>query len=130
MRSINTISILTTFGVLMKIIAEKGEKRVGEMTSVEIETNFTMVLAVNAESNLVLSMFVFPRKFYREHFVRDSPADCCRTANSTGGITGSAFLIIAITKSRNAKQHPGKNPLGSRSSLGIFLKKKTPQRRG
>ncbi|KAF2883881.1 hypothetical protein ILUMI_22266 [Ignelater luminosus] len=68
----------------------EGEKRVGGMTSAERETNITMVLAVNAKGNSVPSIFVFPRKFYREHFVQDGPVGCCGSANPSR----PAFLTL------------------------------------
>ncbi|XP_046685938.1 uncharacterized protein LOC124371633 [Homalodisca vitripennis] len=93
----------------VKIIAQKGEKRVGGMTSAERGTNVTMVLAVNAEGNSVPPMFVFPRKFYKDHFVRDGPVGCCGTANPSGWITGPDFLFYMkhfVKKVRCSKESP------------------------
>ena len=58
-----------------KIVAAKGKRNVGAMTSGERGTNVTVVTAVPASGNTVLSMFVFPHKNYKDYFVNNGPPD-------------------------------------------------------
>ena len=71
-----------------KVMAAKGKRNVGSVTSGERGTNVTVVVAISAAGSNIASMFIFPRKNYHEHFVRDGPPDCIGKANSSGWITG------------------------------------------
>lgn len=64
------------------------------MTSGERGVLVTLAVCVNAIGNAIPCMFVFPRKFYKDHFVRDGPPDCIGTANPSGWMTGTDFLTF------------------------------------
>ena len=58
-----------------EIVAGKGKRNVGVMTSGERGTNVTVVTAVSASGNTAPPMFVFPRKNYKDYFVNNGPPD-------------------------------------------------------
>lgn len=61
---------ITTVQKTEKIVASRGKKQIGAITSAERGTLVTMCLAVNATGNFIPPMFVFPRVNYRDYFVR------------------------------------------------------------
>lgn len=75
-----------------KIVAAKGKRNVGAMTSGERGTNVTVVTAVSASGNTVPPMFVFPRKNYKSHFINSGPPDCVGAGNASGWVTDAEFL--------------------------------------
>ncbi|GBN33653.1 hypothetical protein AVEN_250683-1 [Araneus ventricosus] len=62
------------------------------MTSSERGSLVTMAFAVNATGNSVPPYFIFPRKKYPAHFVRDGPFGCDGDAHPSGWMTESSFL--------------------------------------
>lgn len=77
-----------------KVIAEKGKKQIGAITSAERGTLVTMCLAVSAVGNAIPPMFIFPRVNYKDHFIRGGPPGCIGTANKSGWMQGEQFLIF------------------------------------
>lgn len=77
-----------------KIVAAKGKKNIGSMTSGERGTNVTLTVAVSASGNFIPPMFIFPRKKYQDHFVNGGPPDCIGTANSSGWATNDEFFTF------------------------------------
>lgn len=77
-----------------KVIAKKGVKQVGAITSQERGTLVTACVAVNALGNSVPPMFIFPLKRYHEHFVRDGPPGCIGTGNKSGWMQEEDFLVF------------------------------------
>lgn len=59
-----------------KIVAAKGKRNIGAMTSGERGNNVTVVTAVSALGNAVPPMFVFPRKQFKTHFLKGGPPEC------------------------------------------------------
>ncbi|XP_047139062.1 uncharacterized protein LOC124814980 [Hydra vulgaris] len=74
-----------------KIVAAKGKRNVGAITSGDRGTNVTMVTAVSAFGNTVPPMFVFPRKNYKDYFVNNGPPDCIGVGNGRGWVTDIKF---------------------------------------
>ena len=66
------------------IVAAKGAKQVGGMTSGERGQLVTVCAAVSATGNTVPPMFVFPRVHYHAWFIRDDPVGCAGSANKSG----------------------------------------------
>lgn len=62
----------STVHVPPKVLATRGEKQVGSMTSGERDINVTMIAAVSAISNHVPPMLIFPRVHFKEHMLRDT----------------------------------------------------------
>lgn len=75
-----------------KIVAAKGKRNVGAMTSGERGTNVTVVTAVSASGNTVPPLFVFPRKNFKSHFINGGPPDCIGAGNSSGWVTDQEFF--------------------------------------
>jgi len=85
---------VTTVQKPRKVLAPKGSKQVGSVTSAERGTLVTVCVAANAVGNSVPCMFVFPRIKYRDYFVRDGPPGCIGAGNSSGWMTGTEFNIF------------------------------------
>ncbi|XP_065668064.1 uncharacterized protein LOC136088301 [Hydra vulgaris] len=83
---------ITTVQKPNKVFACKGIKQVGALTSQERGTPVTMVLAVNACGNSVLPMFLFPRKKFFDHFIRDGPNEWIGASNGSGWMNEECFL--------------------------------------
>lgn len=75
---------ITTVQRTEKIVASRGKKQIGAITSAERGTLVTMCLAVNAIGNFIPPMFVFPRVNYKDYFVRGGPSGCVGVANKSG----------------------------------------------
>jgi len=75
-----------------KVVAQKGKKQIGAITSAERGTLVTMCLAVNAVGNAIPPMFIFPRVNYKDHFIRGGPPGCGGTSNKSGWMQGEQFL--------------------------------------
>ena len=67
---------VTTVQTPNRVIARRGKKQIGALTSQERGTLVTCAVAVSATGNSVPPFFVFPRKKFYDHFVRDGPAGC------------------------------------------------------
>ncbi|XP_065671971.1 uncharacterized protein LOC136089810 [Hydra vulgaris] len=83
---------ITTVQKPNKVIARKGIKQVGALTSQERGTLVTIVLAVNACGNSVPPMFLFPRKKIYDHFIRDGPNECIGASNGSGWMNEECFV--------------------------------------
>ncbi|KAK7130427.1 hypothetical protein R3I93_019919 [Phoxinus phoxinus] len=64
------------------------------MTSGERGTLVTIAFTGNAQSNHVPPFFIFSRKKYRDHFVRDGPAGSIGSANGSGWMQEAEFLLF------------------------------------
>lgn len=82
---------LTTVQKSSRILAEKGKKQVGRMTSGEKGATVTMELAVSATGNFVPPLFIFPRVHFKPHFINQGPTGCAGAAHPSGWITGTIF---------------------------------------
>jgi hypothetical protein len=100
---------VTTVQQPSKIVARKGIKQVGAVTSAERGTLVTVEVAVNALGNGLPPMFVFPRKNYRDHFINGGPAGCIGTCSDSGWMTEQTFFQFMrhfITYSNASISHP------------------------
>lgn len=77
-----------------KIIATKGKHQIGAVTSGERGTLVTIALAVNAQGNCIPPYFIFPRKKFQDHFVRNGPIGSAGSANSSGWMQDTDFLAF------------------------------------
>jgi hypothetical protein len=82
---------VTTVQKPRKIVAIKGAKQVGAMTSAERGELITVGLSASADGKSVPPMFIFPRKNFRDHFLRGGPIGCIGVANSSGWMTEADF---------------------------------------
>lgn len=77
-----------------KVVARRGIRQVGAVTSAERGTLVTVACAVNALGNAIPPFFIFPRVRYHDHFVRDGPVGSTGTANPSGWMQDVSFLVF------------------------------------
>lgn len=82
----------STVHVPPKIIATKGTKQVGCMTSGERGLNLTMICAINAAGNHVPPMLIFPQKKCTEPMLLQVPNSTIGSANPSGWSNDVLFL--------------------------------------
>ena len=84
---------VTTVQVPDRVVAQMGQKQVGSVTSAERGTLVTVALAGNAQGDLVPPFFIFPRKRFKDHFLRGGPVGCAGSGNPTGWMKEPDFLL-------------------------------------
>lgn len=82
---------VTTVQKPNKVVARKGLKQVGAITSAERGTLITLAAAVSGVGNSIPPFFVFPRVHFKEHFIRDGPIGCKGGSNPSGWMTEELF---------------------------------------
>ncbi|XP_029634562.1 uncharacterized protein LOC115210228 [Octopus sinensis] len=75
-----------------RVIARKGTKQVGKMTSAERGTLVTLVCCVNAAGNSIPPIFVFPQNNFRPHFLTNGPSGSDGGANPSGWMCEEQFV--------------------------------------
>ena len=83
---------LTTVQKPSKVIAAKGAKQVGQMTSAERGVLVTMVGCINAIGNSLPPFMVFPRVHFKEHMIKGSPSGTIGVTNPSGWISTDLFI--------------------------------------
>ena len=92
-----------------KVIASKGEKQVGQITSGERGQLVTLVGAINAVGNSIPPLLIFPRVNFRNHMLNGAPPGTIGAANPSGWINAELFeswLDHFITHSQSTKDSP------------------------
>jgi hypothetical protein len=100
---------ITTVQIPTRIVARKGVKQIGAMTSAERGSLITMALAARASGNSIPPFFVFPRKNHRGYFIANGPEGSAGSANKSGWMTGDDFLLFMehfIKHTRVTKDRP------------------------
>lgn len=82
---------LTTVQKPRKIVASKGVKQVGALTSAERGELITIGLSVSADGKSVPPMMIFPRKNYKDYFLRGAPVGSIGVSNPSGWMTETEF---------------------------------------
>ena len=77
-----------------RVVARRGTKQVGALTSAERGTLVTLAFAANALGNVIPPMFVFPRTRYSEHFIRDGPTGSIGAGNPSGWMQDETFIVF------------------------------------
>lgn len=77
-----------------RVVARRGTRQVGALTSAERGTLVTLAFAANALGNAIPPMFVFPRIRYQEHFIRDGPVGSIGTGNPSGWMQDDTFIVF------------------------------------
>ncbi|XP_065312773.1 uncharacterized protein LOC135922302 [Gordionus sp. m RMFG-2023] len=85
---------LTTVQRPNKVIARKGEKQVVAITTSECGTLMTLAIAVNALGNSIPPMFIYPRKKFYDHYLRDGPVGCIGVSNGSGWMLAEDFIYF------------------------------------
>ncbi|KAK3744950.1 hypothetical protein RRG08_048346 [Elysia crispata] len=83
---------LTTVQKPKAVVAKRGTKQVGSITSQERGELVTVMYAVSASGNSIPPMMIFPRVNYRDHFIRGAPPGTIGCANPSGWMTKGLFI--------------------------------------
>lgn len=94
---------ITTVQKPRNIVAPKGVKQIGTLSSAERGAHVTMCASVSATGNSVPPMFIFPSKNYHDHFVRDGPVGSIGAAHPSGWMTGENFTTYIKHFASHAK---------------------------
>ncbi|KYM99643.1 hypothetical protein ALC62_09611 [Cyphomyrmex costatus] len=86
-----------------KIVARRGIKQIGRLSSAERGQLVTVACTVSATGNSVPPFFVFPRGHFKDHFIRDGSVGCAGGANPSGWINETNFLIYLTHFVKNVK---------------------------
>lgn len=86
---------VTTVHTPNRVVARRGVKQLGKMTSGERGTLVTVAVAVSALGNAIPPLFVFPRVNYKPHFVHGGPVGSVGTANPSGWMKEDQFFTFA-----------------------------------
>ncbi|XP_068221423.1 uncharacterized protein [Palaemon carinicauda] len=93
----------------VKVVARKGSKQIGKITSAERGTLVTVAIAVSAIGNAVPPFLVFPRVHFHDHFLINSPLGSYGAANPSGWMKESdfvGFLDHFVKHTKCLKEHP------------------------
>ncbi|XP_059053650.1 uncharacterized protein LOC131847939 [Achroia grisella] len=85
---------VTTVQKPSKIVAQKGVKQVGAVTSAERGRLVTVAVAINAQGGHIPPFFVFPLKRYQDHMIREGPVGCAGAGNASGWMQEAEFLLF------------------------------------
>lgn len=83
---------VTTVQVSGKVLASKGCKQVGKVTSAERGSLVTLCCAINATGNFLPPFFIFPRVHFKNNMIHNSPPGSAGTANPSGWMTAQIFI--------------------------------------
>ena len=83
---------ITTVHVPPKILAPKGKKQIGSMTSAEQGNNVTMIAAINATGSSIPPLLVFPRTKFKDYMLNGAPPGSVGAANKSGWSNEVIFL--------------------------------------
>ncbi|XP_064595954.1 uncharacterized protein LOC135462656 [Liolophura sinensis] len=92
-----------------KVVASKGKKQVGSVTSAERGELVTLEYAISAAGNIVPPMFVFPRVNFRDHFLNGAPPGAIGSAARSGWMNEELYLEYLrhfINHTRCSKDRP------------------------
>ena len=85
---------VTTVQRPSKVIAQKGVKQIGKMTSGERGELVTVACVVNAIGTALPPMIIFPRVRYHEHFVNGAPVGSIGAGTKSGWMTEESFMTF------------------------------------
>ena len=99
---------VTTVQKVPKVVATKGLKQVGQITSRERGELVTVCVIVSASGQTLPPAFVFPRKNFKEFMMHGSPEGSLGLVDSSGWMTVANFIKVMkhfITNARPSKDH-------------------------
>ncbi|KAF2878894.1 hypothetical protein ILUMI_27271 [Ignelater luminosus] len=77
-----------------KIVAQRGIKQVGAVTSAERGRLVTVAVAINAQEGHIPPFFVFLLKRYQDHMIREDPIGSAGAGNASGWMQEAEFLLF------------------------------------
>lgn len=102
---------VSTVQVPAKVIAKKGAKQVGQITSAERGSLVTMCATVNAIGNKIPPFFIFPRVHFKPNLMlKNAPIGSDGAANPSGWMTSNIFLEFLKHFFKHAQPTP-QNPV-------------------
>lgn len=84
---------LTTVSELPCVIAERGSKQVGQVTSAERGQLVTMLAFVSSSGNFVPPVFIFPRVWFKDFMLENCPPGSLGLCNKSGWMTTDNFEL-------------------------------------
>lgn len=99
---------VTTVQKPSKIVAPRGMKQVGSITSAERGTLVTVTGAISATGADVPPFFIFPRKNFRRYFLFGGPKGCGGSANASGWMKEDDFVLFLKHFVRHVRCSPEK----------------------
>ena len=99
---------VTTVQKVPKVVATKGLKQVGQITSRERGELVTVCVIVSASGQTLPPAFVFPRKNFKEFMMHASPEGSLGLVDSSGWMTAANFIKVMkhfITNARPSQDH-------------------------
>lgn len=84
----------TTVQKMPKVIASKGVKQVGQMTSRERGELVTVCGIVSATGVALPPVFIFPRKKFQQHMMNNAPEGSLGLVTDNGWMTSENFLSV------------------------------------
>lgn len=100
---------MTTVQTPEHVVAQRGTKQVGRITSAERGQHVTLAIAVSASGSSIPPFFIFPRARFRHHFLNGGPEDSCGEANPSGWMNADSFVVFLkhfIKHSQCSPQNP------------------------
>lgn len=94
---------ISTVQVPGKILATKGQKRIGSITSWERGKNITLLCAMSAAGGFIPPMFIFPRKRMTPLLEKDGPTGALYKCSENGWINENLFLEWLVHFKQHAK---------------------------
>lgn len=85
-------SAISTVHRPQKILAAKGKKQVGALTSAERGQHTTVVCCMSSSGNFVPPALIFARKKYKHELFDGTPTGTLGLVNESGWMTGELFL--------------------------------------
>ena len=84
---------VTTVQSPKQVLAAKGTKQIGSITSRERGELVTLVCCISATGNSISPAFIFPRIKYKNHFVHDGLTGSIGTSNKLGWINEEIYSM-------------------------------------
>ena len=100
---------ITTVQKPDRIVARRGFKQVGKLTSAERGTLVTLAIAVSAAGNKIPPFFIFPRVNFKDHFLLQAPSGSVGAANPSGWMKEDHFIAFVkhfVHHSRASSERP------------------------
>lgn len=92
-----------------RVIAAKGQKQVGQVTSGERGKLITVCCFINAAGNTLPPAIIFPLKKFKDHMTINAPENTLGLANASGWMTKENFVAVIkhfIKYSGATKENP------------------------
>lgn len=77
---------------VVRVLAKKGARRVGQKTSAERGTNVSLAAAVSATGQTIPSFYIFPRKNMQKNFMENAAPGSVGVATDSGWMNAEIFV--------------------------------------